>query len=316
MLSRFRFILLLCLVLFTSFKTAAQHAMPDNVYIGAVKQYTVDPNPAPGSTYIWSINGITQSAYTSNVIDISWNAAGNYLIEVQEMNAAGCMGDVRSGMVYVIEDFTDLYVTKTVNNATPIIGHEIEFSITAGNNGPDNATNVVVTDVIESGYIYVSHIASKGDYNASTSIWTVGNLISGTTENLRIIARVDEFGSYYNTATIAGRETDENTTNNESTVATIPTDFFIPDGFSPNGDGINDTFVIRGISNYPNNEFTIFNRWGNKVFQASPYQNTWDGKSMFGLTIGGSDLPVGTYFYVLDLKDGSPAFKGTIYLNR
>jgi len=93
-------------------------------------------------------------------------------------------------------------------------------------------------------------------------------------------------------------------------------DFFIPEGFSPNEDFINDLFVIRGIANYPNNKFVIYNRWGNKVFEASPYKNTWDGRCMYGFRIGGDELPVGTYFYLLDLGNNTPIFKGTIYLNR
>ena len=75
-------------------------------------------------------------------------------------------------------------------------------------------------------------------------------------------------------------------------------------------------FVIRGILRFPKNEFTIFNRWGNKVFEASPYKNEWDGKAEMGIRVGGDDLPVGTYFYLLDLKDGTPVYKGTIYLNK
>jgi gliding motility-associated-like protein len=93
-------------------------------------------------------------------------------------------------------------------------------------------------------------------------------------------------------------------------------DFFIPEGFSPNQDGVNDLFVIRGIQFYPNNTFVIFNRWGDKVFETSSYLNTWDGASSFGVTIGTNELPVGTYFYVLDLGDNSDIKKGTIYLNR
>ena len=93
-------------------------------------------------------------------------------------------------------------------------------------------------------------------------------------------------------------------------------DFFIPEGFSPDGDGINDVFVIRGIQDYPKNSFTIFNRWGDRVFRASPYTGNWDGRSMFGLKVGGDLLPIGTYFYLLDLGDGSAVYKGTIYLNR
>ncbi len=93
-------------------------------------------------------------------------------------------------------------------------------------------------------------------------------------------------------------------------------DFFIPEGFSPNGDGINDVFFIRGIDIYPNNTFVIFNRWGDKLFEASPYKNTWDGKATQGLRFGGDELPVGTYFYLLDLKNDTPVYRGTIYLNR
>jgi hypothetical protein len=52
------------------------------------------------------------------------------------------------------------------------------------------------------------------------------------------------------------------------------------------------------------------------VFGASPYLNNWDGTSSEGVQIGGGNLPVGTYFYVLDLGDGTPIYKGIIYLNR
>jgi gliding motility-associated-like protein len=74
--------------------------------------------------------------------------------------------------------------------------------------------------------------------------------------------------------------------------------------------------VIRGILNFPGNTFEIFNRWGDKVFEATPYKNTWDGRAAFGVMLGGDELPIGTYFYILDLQNGSPVYKGTIYLNR
>jgi gliding motility-associated-like protein len=95
-----------------------------------------------------------------------------------------------------------------------------------------------------------------------------------------------------------------------------PTDLLIPEGFSPNIDGINDEFIIRGIENYPANKIVIFNRWGQKVFEATPYTNNWDGKSQTGISVGGDELPIGTYFYILDLKNGSPIYKDTIYLTK
>ena len=90
----------------------------------------------------------------------------------------------------------------------------------------------------------------------------------------------------------------------------------IPEGFSPNDDGINDTFVIQGIENYADNRIRIFNRWGNKVYEASPYRNNWDGRNHEGGNVGSDKLPVGTYYYLLWLHKNDSPKKGYIYLNR
>ncbi len=89
----------------------------------------------------------------------------------------------------------------------------------------------------------------------------------------------------------------------------------IPNAFSPNGDGVNDVYTIDNIQYYPNNSFIVFNRWGNKVFEAAPYTNTWDGTSQFGAAFG-EHLPESTYYYVLDPGTGDESFTGYIYLRR
>ena len=93
-------------------------------------------------------------------------------------------------------------------------------------------------------------------------------------------------------------------------------EFFIPEGFSPNGDNVNDTWFIRGILDYPENHVQIFNRWGNLVFETDGYKNEWNGTTMFGLTVGGNDLPEGTYFYIVDLGNNTKVYKGYVYLKR
>jgi gliding motility-associated-like protein len=84
----------------------------------------------------------------------------------------------------------------------------------------------------------------------------------------------------------------------------------ISTGFSPNGDGVNDEFVIQNIEKYPGNELIVYNRWGTKVYSKENYENTWTGKS----TKTNAVLPVGTYFYVLILKDEKHPIKGYVYL--
>ena len=101
-------------------------------------------------------------------------------------------------------------------------------------------------------------------------------------------------------------------------------DLFIPDGFSPNGDGNHDYFVVECIENlYPSARLIIFNRWGNLIYEKENYGNTsvwgtteayWDGRSQHGWTIGNEKVPVGTYMYVLIL-DKETVKKGTVYIN-
>jgi gliding motility-associated-like protein len=74
--------------------------------------------------------------------------------------------------------------------------------------------------------------------------------------------------------------------------------------FSPNGDGLNDLYIITGIENYPDNHVYFFNRWGTKVWDKAKYDNVkivWDGKDMNGIP-----LNPGTYFYVIDIDGKKP----------
>ena len=102
----------------------------------------------------------------------------------------------------------------------------------------------------------------------------------------------------------------------EAITADAPCQILIPEGFSPNGDGVNDYFVIEGIENYEEVDIIILNRWGNKVYESKGYQNDWDGTNKFGVSVGQEQLPVSTYFYIVDLGEGEKPLKGYIYLNR
>ncbi|MBL7932592.1 MAG: gliding motility-associated C-terminal domain-containing protein [Bacteroidia bacterium] len=95
------------------------------------------------------------------------------------------------------------------------------------------------------------------------------------------------------------------TNNNEWTPIEIPViDLFIPSAFSPDGDGINDKFVIKGL-NARSADLLVFNRWGNKVYEKKNYDNSWDGSSEAGFTLGKGKLPDGIYYYILQFQDQS-----------
>jgi len=88
--------------------------------------------------------------------------------------------------------------------------------------------------------------------------------------------------------------------------------FMIYDVFTPNGDGMNDLWIVDGLQEFPDNEIQIFNRWGSLVYEAKPYLNNWDGISKKG-----EPLPTATYYYVLKLNDGSgQTYSGPISLIR
>lgn len=91
----------------------------------------------------------------------------------------------------------------------------------------------------------------------------------------------------------------------------------IPNGISPNGDGMNETWSIQGIEQFPDNEVLIFNRWGDKVYEAAPYTNDWSGQNNAGgVKLLGDDLVEGTYFYILKLSDEHDAVQGYIELKK
>ena len=100
---------------------------------------------------------------------------------------------------------------------------------------------------------------------------------------------------------------------------------FVPNSFSPNGDGINDYYQIGCIYNYENPVLEIYNRWGNLIFRKEHYGDIdywgneaeawWNGRSDNKMTLGNQDVPSGTYYYILKLNI-TKIKKGFIFLNK
>lgn len=92
-------------------------------------------------------------------------------------------------------------------------------------------------------------------------------------------------------------------------------EFFLPEAFSPNGDGINDKFEIIGVEKFPECELNIYNRWGRLVYETVGYDNSWDGSMSDPLTFGQKTLPQGTYFYNFRAEPDGKIYKGFFFLS-
>ena len=101
-------------------------------------------------------------------------------------------------------------------------------------------------------------------------------------------------------------------TNYDTVHVIVLSSFTIPNVFSPNGDGVNDTWEIKGLENYTGITVDVFDRYGRLVFSRRGYHKAWDGT----YEGQGNPLAVGTYYYIIDIKRGKPLMTGSITILR
>ncbi len=150
------------------------------------------------------------------------------------------------------------------------------FTLTVNNAGPSDATGVFATDVLPSGYTFVSSSATVGTYDESTGIWTIGNLANGATETLDITVNVNAAGDYTNSASVEGDQPDPDSPDDEDT----PDDPVIP---VPQA----DLSIVKTIDN------TTPNVGEDVVFTITV---TNDGPSAATNVVATDDLPSGYTF--------------------
>jgi len=149
-------------------------------------------------------------------------------------------------------------------------------------------------DAGEDAEIYIDEsifLQATGGDNNTTWLWTpetgLTNPINPYTE-----ASPEQTTTYYIYATSQYGCTEYDSV----TISVIPL-VFIPSGFSPNGDGVNDIWQLDYLFYYPEIEVSVYTRWGELLFHSKGYENPWDG------TYKGKDMPAGTYYYVILLND-------------
>lgn len=153
--------------------------------------------------------------------------------------------------------------------------------------------------VLEGGQVTLEPVVTGNDL---TYLWTPNNsyiIGSNTVKNL-VVKGVDDI-RYLLTVTARGGCTDTS-----SVFIKVLKNPGVPNIFSPNGDGVHDKWVISYLETYPGCTVDIYNRYGQLIFHSVGYQVPWDGK------VNGRDVPVGTYYYIVNPKNGRSIMSGYV----
>jgi gliding motility-associated-like protein len=278
------------------------------------------------SSYAWSTG---ETLRTVTVVN-----AGSYSVTVTDVN--GCVNTSDAFTVTALDPYKVADIEKILSKPVTLQAdgsYTLGFIFRAKNlrsealdslKIKDDLTKVFptgvqfqVTDVKASG-----QLIANSQFNGNTQIDVLGDvskLAGSKTDSVEVMLKVTPqgfAGTLSNTATLTAKSpfgTFTVTSNDPSvgngisvrnpTKFIIPViDIFIPSGFSPNRDGVNDLFVItRPVTTTISLE--IYNRWGNSVYKVPDYKNEWDGRGNQPNRVLGDELPDGTYYYIVLATD-------------
>ncbi|AWI25469.1 gliding motility-associated C-terminal domain-containing protein [Flavobacterium pallidum] len=234
-----------------------------------------------GSQYLWYASAVATQPLSGDAV----LSSGNYF--VSQASNTGCFSPRTS-------------ITVTITEQVPIILNPDGALFC----GADNPTLAELTANISGDQAVLWYDAEQnGNLLANDLLLEQGGIYYGVGVSEALGCRSQEVLA----VTVSLTQCDEDPTQY---------DFFIPDGFSPNGDSVNDTFRIPDIEFlYPDYSYEIYNRYGSILFKGNINQPAWDGTNTES---GGEKIaPNGVYFYVVKFNKGSvPSKQGRLYLNR
>ncbi|AUB56375.1 hypothetical protein BK007_10350 [Methanobacterium subterraneum] len=148
--------------------------------------YTASQGTYNYATEIWNVETLASGAsavlqlFVTPTTSVAGTTVTKNVTLINTNQTANATVDVPGAPV------SDVTLTKTASNSLPIVGQQFSYTITATNNGPDTATDVLVTDILPAGLTFNSYTASQGTYNSATGIWNVGTLASGASAVLQL----------------------------------------------------------------------------------------------------------------------------------
>ena len=344
---RLHIALLTFVSLLQSFTQLAAQTLPAACPSGLVRYST---SGLDSSVFNWAITGGTIVFNYNDSIDVQWGTVpGNYSLTVQEVTLFGCTGPVANADVQVVKNTVSLGGDQTVCNGaaatfTPAGDTYTSILWQDGSTGNTFQTNMA-------GSVSVQATNTTGCVAFDTAMLFVNNprpLNLGNDTTLcgdgTILLEGGSASSYEWTYTIDGQQftsnaqeleirasalsdqevylkiVDNNGCENEDSIkilrCTVGGLGKITNTITADNNGINDVWELGNISQYPSARIEIYDRWGRLVFlKNGGYANTKaDGFS--GKDMKGKDLPMDSYFYVINLRDGSKPYTGYILIIR
>jgi gliding motility-associated-like protein len=285
--------------------------------------YTPDPNFSGEDTFIYIIkdgNGNQSNpGKVTIIVDIPARIGVAKRLVSKVRNADGS------------HDLTYTFLLRNYSTKDGLIG----VSLTDDLEATFKQNTVVVKKITATGTLVVN--PAYNGFSDKQLLKTSSTLAKKTEESVTIEINVllDKIeGTFNNTAFAQGNSTLDNTlTTDQSTDGLKPDplkdndvspaqptpvtlnkeEIFIPGGFSPNGDGINDYFVIENNSG-KQILLEVYNRWANRIYRSANYKNEWNGKTTEGIHVG-EDVPTGTYYYIV-IIDGKDKRVGHLTITR
>src|SRR5690606_28092591 len=147
---------------------------------------------------------------------------------------------------------SDISITKVADQLNPLVGDLIKFTVTVSNGGATEFSELLIDEVITSGFTYQRHTASIGNYQPTVGQWKLEELAANQTATLEIWVEVNPTGNHTNIASIRSSVPQDDTSNNSDEVTIELNCLQVFNEFTPNFDGYNDYFRIECIEQYPN----------------------------------------------------------------
>ncbi|MFC2077649.1 hypothetical protein ACFLTM_02445, partial [Candidatus Bipolaricaulota bacterium] len=178
------------------------------------------------TTYIWTVGDlvVSETATLTITATVSTGTAGQTLANDASVLTSDQPDPVSANNAAdasITVPIADLAVAKIVSDPNPSVGNTITYTVTVTNNGPNDATGVVIDDAVPAGLTYVSSVPSTGTYDEIAGLWTIGIITTGGSETLTITATVDVGTggqTITNTATASSSSFDPDLTDNAASV--------------------------------------------------------------------------------------------------